>query len=47
MKKRNLNIFLVIIGIVALVVSCVIVANRKNEYKEEMNLIIILYIENI
>ena len=35
MKKRNLNILLVIIGVVALLVSCIFVANKKTKYSEE------------
>ena len=36
MKKRNLNIFLVIIGIASLLVACFFIS-RKDEYKEESN----------
>ena len=35
MKKRNLNIFMVIIGITSLLVACFFAASRSDEYKEE------------
>lgn len=35
MKKRNLNIFLVIIGIASLLVACFFAASRSDEYKED------------
>ncbi len=35
MKKRNLNIFLVIVGIASLLVACFFAASKNDEYKEE------------
>ena len=37
MKKRNFNMFLVVIGIISLLVACFFVANNKdnNKYSEE------------